>query len=115
MKILPRGIRLTFGGYNEKLQKFASYISSKLANDFRAILPKTDVEFERYKDQVMRALSAFDVKQPYGTHRSMALSAISDLYSSHISQRMHRTTVSSRCSPDVSSIETERYAMRPES
>jgi secreted Zn-dependent insulinase-like peptidase len=66
VRILPRGIRLTFGGYNEKLSQFAMYISNKLAGGVRDILPKNDVDFEKYKDQVMRALSAFDVKQPYG-------------------------------------------------
>jgi insulysin len=28
-------------------------------------MPKNDADFERYKDQVLRALSAFDVQQPY--------------------------------------------------
>lgn len=63
--MLPRGLRLTFGGYNDKLGKFSAYVSKKLSKDFRDILPKSDVEFARYKDQIMRALSAFDVKQPY--------------------------------------------------
>jgi insulysin len=66
VKVLPRGIRLTFGGYNDKLQEFASYISSKLSRtSIRKLLPRNDNEFYRYKDQIMRALSAFDVKQPY--------------------------------------------------
>jgi len=65
VKILPRGIRLTFGGYNDKLKDFASYVCKKLSREIRDVLPKTDNDFERYKDQIMRALSAFDVKQPY--------------------------------------------------
>ena len=65
MKILPRGVRLTFGGYNDKLKKFASFVTIKLADAARDLLPKDDNDFDRYKDQIMRALSAFDVKQPY--------------------------------------------------
>jgi insulysin len=62
---MPRGIRLTFGGYNDKLKKFASFLSRKLSRDVRDLLPKNDNDFDRYKDQIMRSLSAFDVKQPY--------------------------------------------------
>jgi insulysin len=65
VKVLPRGVRLTFGGYNDKLQKFAAYVSEKISNDLKSILPKDEAEFERYRDQILRALSAFDVKQPY--------------------------------------------------
>jgi insulysin len=65
LQVLPRGVRLTFGGYNEKLQSFASYVSSKLARDLDDVLPSNEEEFERYKDNLMRALSAFKVKQPY--------------------------------------------------
>lgn len=63
--MLPRGVRLTFGGYSDKLKRFASFLSKKLSREVRDLLPKSDREFERYKDQIMRALSAFDVKQPY--------------------------------------------------
>lgn len=65
VKVLPRGLRLTFGGYNDKLKDFTSYICRKLSREIRDVLPKTDNDFERYKDQIMRGLSAFDVKQPY--------------------------------------------------
>jgi len=58
-------VRLTFGGYNDKLKKFASFVTQKLAGDTRDLLPKDDNDFDRYKDQIMRALSAFDVRQPY--------------------------------------------------
>lgn len=64
VKVLPRGIRFTFGGYNDKLKRFASFITQKLA-ETKDLLPKDDNEFDRYKDQIMRSLSAFDVKQPY--------------------------------------------------
>jgi insulysin len=64
--VVPRGVRLTFGGYNDKLQKFAAYVSKKLSADIKDILPKDETEFERYKDLVSRTYAAFDVKQPYG-------------------------------------------------
>ena len=63
--MLARGVRLTFGGYNDKLMRFASYVSRKLSSDVQDLLPKSDNEFERYKDQIMRLLASFDVKQPY--------------------------------------------------
>ena len=65
IQVLPRGIRLTFGGYNDKLDDFASYISQKLSRDINDVLPENDAEFDRYKDNLMRALTAFNVKQPY--------------------------------------------------
>lgn len=65
VKVLPRGVRLTFGGYNEKLKDFASFISRKLSFDSKYLLPRDDKGFAIYKDQIMRALSAFDVSQPY--------------------------------------------------
>jgi insulysin len=65
VQVLPRGVRLTFGGYNDKLQEFAAYVSSHLTDNINTILPKNDLEFGRYKDNLMRGLSAFDVSQPY--------------------------------------------------
>lgn len=65
IQVLPRGVRLTFGGYNDKLPEFAAYVSKKLAQETTSVLPKSESEFERYKDRIVRALSAFDVKQPY--------------------------------------------------
>ena len=65
IKILARGIRLTFGGYNDKIKKFASFVSNKLFTRVQDLLPADDKDFDRYKDQIMRALSAFDVSQPY--------------------------------------------------
>ena len=64
-QVLPRGARLTFGGYNDKLEDFASYVTSKLAQDLDDVLPASEDEFERYRDNLLRALSAFNVKQPY--------------------------------------------------
>lgn len=65
VKILPRGMRLTFGGYNDKIKRFASFVSNKLFARVQDVLPTDDIDFDRYKDQIMRALSAFDVSQPY--------------------------------------------------
>lgn len=66
VKVLPRGVRLTFGGFNDKLKKFASFVSRKLSGEIKDLLPKDDNDFDRvYKDRIMRALSAFDVSQPY--------------------------------------------------
>lgn len=65
LQVLPRGVRITFGGYNDKLKTFASYVSSKLARDLDEMLPSNEEEFERYKDNLMRGLAAFKVKQPY--------------------------------------------------
>ena len=62
LQVLPRGVRLTFGGYNEKLGAFASYVSTKLARDLEDVLPRDEDEFERYKDNLQRALSAFKVQ-----------------------------------------------------
>lgn len=71
-QVLPRGVRLTFGGYNDKLKSFASYLSVKLARDLDDVLPGNEEEFERYEDNLLRALSAFKVKQPYdGTSSSI--------------------------------------------
>lgn len=68
LQVLPRGVRLTFGGYNEKLKTFASYVTKKLARDLDDVLPSNEEEFERYRDNLLRALSAFKVKQPYGEY-----------------------------------------------
>ncbi|KAL7541746.1 hypothetical protein ACHAXR_011187 [Thalassiosira sp. AJA248-18] len=65
LQVMPRGVRLTFGGYNDKLKNFATYVSSKLARDLDDVLPSNEEEFERYKDNLLRALSAFKVKPPY--------------------------------------------------
>ena len=65
VQILARGVRMTFGGYNDKLPKFAAYISQKISKDIKSILPKDEDEFERYRDQLNRGLAAFDFKQPY--------------------------------------------------
>ena len=65
IQVLPRGVRLTYGGYNDKLQEFAAYVTKKLSKESKSMLPRTDAEFERYKDNLTRGLAAFDFKQPY--------------------------------------------------
>jgi insulysin len=65
VQVVPRGVRMTFGGYNDKLQKFATYISKKVSSDVADILPSNEYDFERYKDILSRTYAAFDVKQPY--------------------------------------------------
>ena len=47
------------------MKSFASYVTTKLAKDLNDVLPTNEEEFERYKDNLLRALSAFNVKQPY--------------------------------------------------
>jgi len=66
IRIVPRGIKLSFGGYNDKLQNFVAYISKKLSSaDVNTLLPKDDMEFEQYKDLIDRTYTSFDYKQPY--------------------------------------------------
>jgi len=65
VEVLPRGIRLLFSGYNDKLLDFATYVSAKLSQDFTSVLPDNQDEFERYKDELVRAFAAFDVQQVY--------------------------------------------------
>ncbi|KAL3902900.1 MAG: hypothetical protein SGILL_010650, partial [Bacillariaceae sp.] len=57
IRIVPRGVRLTLGGYNDKLQTFASYLSKKISTDMKDILPKDEAEFERYKDILTRTFA----------------------------------------------------------
>lgn len=65
VQVVARGVRLTFGGYNDKLKKFASFLTRKLSKEASDLLPRNDNDFDRYKDQIMRSLSSFDSQQPY--------------------------------------------------
>ena len=65
VRVIPRGVRLTFGGYNDKLQDFAKYVSKQITADLKNILPKDGAEFERYKDILSRGFEGFNAKQPY--------------------------------------------------
>lgn len=65
-QILPRGARLTFGGYNDRLGDFAVDVVRKLRTAAARLPALRDPnEFERYRDRLSRALAAFDVRQPY--------------------------------------------------
>jgi insulysin len=57
VRVVPRGVRLTFGGYNDKLQNFSTYISKKISSDMKDILPKDEADFERYKDILARTFA----------------------------------------------------------
>jgi insulysin len=65
IQLLPRGVRLTFGGYNDKLQDFAVYVTQQIVQQVSKFLPQSQEEFDRFKDRASRGLAAFDVKQPY--------------------------------------------------
>jgi insulysin len=83
VQVNPRGVRLLFGGYNDKLLDFATYISTKVAKDITQVLPESEDEFERYKDEIVRALAAFDVQQVYSHaiyYSNLALNPKSFLY-----------------------------------
>ena len=47
---------MTFGGYNDKLEDFANYVSNQISADLKNILPKDEAEFDRYKDILIRGL-----------------------------------------------------------
>lgn len=64
VRVVPRGVRLTFGGYNDKLQTFASYISKKITSDMKDILPKDETEFERFKDILSRTFAVRKIVVP---------------------------------------------------
>ena len=84
VRVVPRGVRLTFGGYNDKLQRFAAYVSKKISTDLKDILPKDEEDFERYKDLVSRTFAAFDVKQPYAhcaSYSQLAMNPVKFQYS----------------------------------
>lgn len=83
VQVVPRGVRVTFGGYNDKLQKFASYVTTKISTKVRDILPDQK-EFLRFKDIISRGLAAFDVKQPYAhcaAYTNLAMQPEKFLYS----------------------------------
>ena len=65
VQVTPRGIRMLFGGYNDKLLDFATYVSAKVSQDYMSVLPENENEFDRYKDEIVRALAGFDVQQVY--------------------------------------------------
>eukprot|EP00339_Tiarina_fusa_P025559 CAMPEP_0116996806 /NCGR_PEP_ID=MMETSP0472-20121206/483_1 /TAXON_ID=693140 ORGANISM="Tiarina fusus, Strain LIS" /NCGR_SAMPLE_ID=MMETSP0472 /ASSEMBLY_ACC=CAM_ASM_000603 /LENGTH=1123 /DNA_ID=CAMNT_0004695537 /DNA_START=168 /DNA_END=3539 /DNA_ORIENTATION=- len=92
VRVVPRGVRLTFGGYSDKLQKFATYVSRKISIDSADILPSNHAEFERYKDIISRTYAAFDVKQPYAHCASFSLLAMTPSTFDYSNQEMRKAT-----------------------
>ena len=83
VQVTPRGVRLLFGGYNDKLLDFATYVSAKISQEITEVLPENEDEFDRYKDEIVRALAAFDVQQVYSHaiyYSNLALNPKSFLY-----------------------------------
>ncbi len=83
VQVTPRGIRMLFGGYNDKLLDFAKYVSKKVSQDYLQVLPENETEFDRYKDEIVRSLAAFDVQQVYSHaiyYSNLALNPKSFLY-----------------------------------
>jgi insulysin len=83
VQVTPRGVRLLFAGYNDKLLDFATYVTKKVSQDISQVLPENEDEFERYKDEIVRALGAFDVQQVYSHaiyYSNLAVNPKSSLY-----------------------------------
>jgi insulysin len=57
VRIVPRGVRLTFGGYNDKLEDFAKYVTKQITTNLKNILPKDEAEFDRYQDLLIRSFA----------------------------------------------------------
>lgn len=83
---------MTFGGYNDKLQRFAAYISKKISREIKDILPKDEDDFERYKDLVSRTFAAFDVKQPYAHCASYSQLVLNPLKFQYSNREMREET-----------------------
>jgi insulysin len=62
IRVIPRGVRLTIGGYNDKLEDFAKYVSKQISADLKNILPKSEEEFDRYKDILIRGLEVGTIR-----------------------------------------------------
>jgi len=63
LQLLPKGLRLSFGGYNEQLPQYIVEVIAQLKSG--NLLPSTDQELDRYMDSLKRGLEGFDTKQPY--------------------------------------------------
>ena len=92
VRVIPRGVRLTFGGYSDKLQNFASYVSKKISVDAKDVLPNNEAEFERYKDIISRTYAAFDVKQPYAHCASFSVLTMTPSNFEYSNQDMREAT-----------------------
>lgn len=92
VRVIPRGVRLTFGGYSDKLQNFAAYVSKKISAGARDILPTDEAEFDRYKDIISRTYAAFDVKQPYAHCASYSVLMMTPSNFEYSNQEMREAT-----------------------
>lgn len=63
LQLLPKGLRVSFGGYNELLPQYVTQVLSQFQSG--QLLPQTPKELDRYQDSLRRGLEAFDTKQPY--------------------------------------------------
>lgn len=102
VNVLPRGVRMTFGGYNDKLGKFATYVADKLSRDVESVLPASEEEFERYKDNISRGLAAFDVQQPYSHSIYYSALTVQPLNNQYTNEEL-RTALSSVTLDDLKS------------
>ncbi len=69
-----RGVRLSFGGYGDKMPDFIEKVAEAVAT----YTPTDPVEFERLRDVVRRDLSSYDTQQPYQHAMSNAAVASED-------------------------------------
>lgn len=106
IKVVPRGVRMTFGGYNDKLEKFASYVSKKLTVEVKDLLPKDEAEFDRYKDVLTRSFAGFDVKQPYAHCAAYSKLMMQPQKYEYSNQEMKEATENASLSDLVSYSET---------
>ncbi|EWM24412.1 insulin-degrading enzyme, partial [Nannochloropsis gaditana] len=73
-----KGLRLTVGGYNDRLADFTRKIASRLYSFSQELSSSSSSSsaFSRYKDIVTRELASFDNLQPYqhaGYHANLLL------------------------------------------
>ena len=91
VRIVPRGVRLTLGGYNDKLQTFAKYISTKISTDMRDVLPSDEAEFQRYQDILTRT---FAVSVAGGSNRFLCLHPLTCFHLWHSRLLMSNSPIS---------------------
>ena len=59
--VTPRGVVLSFSGFNDKLPAFISAVASAVVS----YLPSDETQFAKFKDILSRNLVAFNFQQPY--------------------------------------------------
>ena len=73
-------VRLTFGGYNDKLEDFAKYITKQITTNLDTILPKDAAEFDRYQDLLLRN---FAVRSIYREIYNVGITILQYIYYSY--------------------------------